>query len=314
MAWVSADRVQADVLKMAKTKENRELIKWFYARRVFFFGGTVESLSSGLELARECEHEDARFLVSLFPEGADLSAAAAFQQRSDDARCQCWNALRQEDNRKALLRQSAENGCAMAQAMYGMAYCFGDEQLSWLEKSVLQGDPLGMSLLASALWRKDKSNVRSQLLWRQAAELGHAEAQFYLGKRCCEHGLPEQAIWWRRCVLQDSSVRTKAVDRLVLLAKFAVERHQEGESGRTVFELGAIFVHQPSYRAFCPRSERTATWDTAVALFVKWQNETRRAVWCWLWLARELGVARDVRLLIADEIWSLRSSWGDGAL
>ncbi len=56
--------VHADVLKMAKTEAQRERIKWFHARSVFFRFGFVEQ---GLALARQCAHEDARFLVSLFP-------------------------------------------------------------------------------------------------------------------------------------------------------------------------------------------------------------------------------------------------------
>ena len=57
-------KVHADVLKMAKTKEQREAIKWFHARRVFF---ESKLFTNGLALARESEHPDARFLVSLFP-------------------------------------------------------------------------------------------------------------------------------------------------------------------------------------------------------------------------------------------------------
>ncbi len=56
--------VHADVLKMAKTEAQRERIKWYHARRIFF-GQAM--LTEGLALARQCQHEDARFLVSLFP-------------------------------------------------------------------------------------------------------------------------------------------------------------------------------------------------------------------------------------------------------
>ncbi len=55
--------VLADVLNMAQTEEKKERIKWYHARRVFF----DHDPSDGLALARQCKHEDARFLVSLFP-------------------------------------------------------------------------------------------------------------------------------------------------------------------------------------------------------------------------------------------------------
>lgn len=47
----------------------------------------------GFALARESEHDDARFLVSLFPHGAPATraeAAAVFLARCDDVRCLCW--------------------------------------------------------------------------------------------------------------------------------------------------------------------------------------------------------------------------------
>ncbi len=65
---------QADVLKLAKTKEQRERIKWFHARRTFFskqdsFSRDPRWFAEGLALAKLCDHDDARFLVSLFPGG-----------------------------------------------------------------------------------------------------------------------------------------------------------------------------------------------------------------------------------------------------
>ncbi len=63
--------VHADVLKMAKSKEKREAIKWFNARRVFFKRDLRADLELargvGLELARESEHSDARYFASLSP-------------------------------------------------------------------------------------------------------------------------------------------------------------------------------------------------------------------------------------------------------
>ena len=69
-------QVHADVLKMAGSKEKRERIEWFHARRVFFFDD-ANLLAEGLALARQCEHEDARFLVSLFPDGAPSTVEEA---------------------------------------------------------------------------------------------------------------------------------------------------------------------------------------------------------------------------------------------
>ncbi len=86
-----------DVLKMAKTEEKRELIKWYYARRSFFGDqGKERAFRDGLALARQCLHQDALFLVSLFPSGwlkTNEEAASVFLARRDDPRSLCWGAL-----------------------------------------------------------------------------------------------------------------------------------------------------------------------------------------------------------------------------
>ncbi len=46
-------KVHADVLKMAKTEEKKERIKWFQARSVLL-DGTVPAFERGLLLACEC--------------------------------------------------------------------------------------------------------------------------------------------------------------------------------------------------------------------------------------------------------------------
>ncbi len=81
----------ADILRMAQSEEKKERIKWFHAMHVFFSRGDT-ACASGLELARLCKHEDARFLTSLFPSGASPTkgeAGAVFLSH-DDARCKAW--------------------------------------------------------------------------------------------------------------------------------------------------------------------------------------------------------------------------------
>ncbi len=78
----SAEEVHADILRMAKTKAQRETIKWFHARRVCFDLGGLSSFVAGLSLAQHIQHEDACLLVSLFPEAPRTleEAAAVFEK------------------------------------------------------------------------------------------------------------------------------------------------------------------------------------------------------------------------------------------
>lgn len=60
-----------------------------------------------------------------------------------------------------------------------------------------------------------------------------------------------------------------------------------------------------SFRELVPVCER------AVGVYRQWLREAKSAVLCWKWMARDLGVAKDIRRIIADLIWQERSLWGD---
>ncbi len=112
------------MLKMAKTKEKRDIVKWLYTRR-FFFGWTsdygrpcerVVMMARGLKLARDCDHEDARFLASLFSEDAPVSveAARAVFLANGDPRCLYWATRCGAQPMVELRNRSAEGGYSWA--------------------------------------------------------------------------------------------------------------------------------------------------------------------------------------------------------
>ncbi len=51
--------------------------------------------------------------------------------------------------------------------------------------------------------------------------------------------------------------------------------------------------------------------ERAMSLYLRWNEEAKRAVLCWLWLARDKNVVKDIRLLIADLIWEERAAWSE---
>ncbi len=167
------------MLRMAATKQKKDLIKWLYARRTIFAPGggfDASRFAQGLRLASQCEHEDARFLVSLFPGEAPATtreAATSFLAAGDDARALCWAALcdGDEDGFIHLLHRSAEGGYALAQSE--LSFGEGVEDL-WLQKAAVQGEVDATRRLAYQLWSSvdELKQDKARQLWLQAAELG----------------------------------------------------------------------------------------------------------------------------------------------
>ncbi len=121
--------VHADVLRMAKSKEKRERIKWFHARCVFFglrlppshtAEQCIAAFAAGLTLACKSENEDARHLASLFPNEppASKEEAVAVFLACRDPRCLCWAVRLGAGPMDELLRASAEAGYAWGQVAF----------------------------------------------------------------------------------------------------------------------------------------------------------------------------------------------------
>ncbi len=104
-------------------------------------------------MARECEDEDAKWLVALFPFGARLTreeAKRVFLVQGEDPRAMCFAALvcwSGAEEEIELIRRAARLGCAAAQArmvvMSEESDCF-----AWAEKAAAQRDREGLKELA----------------------------------------------------------------------------------------------------------------------------------------------------------------------
>ncbi len=304
--------LHADVLKMAKTREKRERIKWFAARSIFFADvQTTSSFAKGLELAKDCEHEDARFLVSLFPDGppSDSDQAAAVFLAQNDARCWCWATQCEAQPRQELLARSAEAGCAWAQLL-GFGPLDRAEGLSWMEKAAAAGERDALSALAYSLWYTSNGvydDARATELWKEAAELGHAEGQYSFGMSCCINGSLEQFVWMRRAAMQKhygalAALTTAGASQSLLLAWDRPERK--------LFEIGAGLSAVDSSDLPMLRHEVAYVRKT-VNMYEQWCREAERGVLCWLWLSRDMGLVKDIRVMIARLIWEERAAWSE---
>ncbi len=240
----------ADILKMAKTREKRERIKWFHARQLFFARRTI---ALGLELARDCDHEDARFLVSLFPNGAPKTrekAMAVFLSLPDDARCVCWSVQCDMEPKMEEMMASVEKGHAWAQALVGGVLSGRQESdseakvaVTWLEKAVAQGERDGMTDLSFVLARGtgcEKDEVRARQMMLEGASLGCAEAQKLWSQLYCEKGSLESFAWNRRCIAQRPQ-DPYPVYRLSVEVPAQLQLYDAGGSGRKLYEIGWAF-------------------------------------------------------------------------
>ncbi len=307
--------MHADVLRMAKTKEQREAIKWFHARRVFF---NKRSFSDGLELARQSEHTDSRFLVSFFPNAAPATSEevlAVFMGRQDDPRCLCWaGVFLKGETEEQLYRRSAEGGYAWGQVLWAR-YLFTAEMLGVVEKAVAQGEPDALRQRAQCAWEgKDawggnvggEDKQRAQELWRQGAELGDSQCQLSYGNRCCAEKSLAGLEWMRRAAVQDDG------EAVLVLADAALSQWANLISGRVLFEIGSAVAAMRNGNSWkWLNQDRQAACERAASFCMRCNGEAKRAVLCWLWLARAENLMKDVRLLIANLIWKERAAWSE---
>ena len=149
-------------------------------------------------------------------------------------------------------------------------------------------------------------------LCREAAELGHLWAQYEIGKRGFSENDPERYIWWGKAGAQGNQ---HAIDWLMQSAVSQLELFDNGGgSVRILFEIGAACK-----RCVGPQSEMLDRGvsieefnavSRVVVLYDKWCLDARRAIWCWIWAAtKELGVAKDIRVLIGKMVWEEKAAW-----
>ncbi len=307
--------VHADVLKVAKMEERRELIKWIYARRVFMSGDDEASFGAGLALARQCQHEDARFLVSLFPDAPTSrdAAAAVFLKHDSDARCLCWAGKCGAHGIEELFRRSAQNGYAWGEYCLAMHLDDVGEYKECLKRAAAKGEAEAMASLAQMLSDPAFEELdwpTALPLWREATELGVLTAQWCWRAFCDDS---EYCTWLRRATQQWSAGSGQTMLAMEALPRLELCDKKES-SGRSVFEIGFGLKPLRAWKyAKLMIPERIAAAERAVAMYEQWCAQAKTSVMCWLWLSRHLLV-KDVRLLIADLVWSDRIAWSERAV
>ncbi len=283
------------------------------SRKACLFGARHErALADGFELVRQCKHEEARLLVSSLPDGApatyDEAGDLLLDRANDsgDARILFWASLCGAEPHAELVRRSAEAGYAWALANHGIASKLTrDQSIELLEKAVALGEPSAMDLLARMLrWNASEGTMaRVHKLWLEAASLGEPGAQMEVARWCCADNSVEQYQWLRRAAVQ---WHTPAV---CFMTREQIDKWSGKQSGPELFEIGAAMIGNGEWRNVCRLPATIAAVELAILVHESYCCLAKRAVLCWLWLARLEGVTKDIRLLIADLIWDRRAEW-----
>ncbi len=149
-------------------------------------------------------------------------------------------------------------------------------------------------------------------LFGEAAELGHASAQFHFGKEKFVDGDWQRCRWWGRAAARDNG---NACYNLRSATRAQLQLFDDGiGSGRLVFELGLAFNgHLDVARGYSfGRSignKKLCAAQRCVELRVEWCSKAKAAIECWIGVGRRFCVAKDIRLLIARMVWAEPWAW-----
>jgi hypothetical protein len=292
----------------------------WYAARDTFLGLNMrpKDLSKGLQLARECRHEDARWLTSLFDREAPTDAEAAkavFLAQSGDRRAVCFAGMVGKVDRD-LVRQAAEAGYPLAQALVAGWEDRG-EAVAWAQRAASQGEPLGIVKLATFYWLGtvcEEDRLKARRLFREAAEMQHVSAMYNHAKRGLGEADPERYVWLGRAAALGHHA---AAMELTLAAEKQLGLWRTLQSGRVVLAIGEALrerinvVAKTVFELECDEQYLECA-DQVVKLSVGWTSLAQEAIRCWLMIGRrQRGTNRDVRMLVAKLLWRDRGAWSE---
>ncbi len=180
------------------------------------------------------------------------------------------------------------------------------------------GDRKGKYLLAWCLWTGegvDCDQQRSLALFKEAAELGLVLAMHMYVQHCpglCE---TEKYAWLGRAAKKGlaRAANDLCKDAVTALADVT------SNSSRAVFGIGAASAGAVSVGhcvVFGNEVDRTKALAVhrCTQFWAHWTDQAKRAVYCWIWAARQMGVPKDLRRLICGLLWRQKQCWIDDAV
>jgi TPR repeat protein len=284
--------------------------------------GTV---TAELQMALECQHPDAQWLASLFPAGEPVSVArmrAVMLEKIEDPRAMffasVFTKVPNEDTALWLMR-SAKLGYAPAQAHLA-SLTSRPSRFKWMERAAAQGDRHAMFLLGGVLYRGQNFQrgqsfkvdvARGTELFGRAAALGHPQAAFYYGEAAYDHFDWERYYWWGRSALRGVFERP-LLESLLRLDGF----FKDGQCGRILHTAAPVIRKgfDAARRSWFGGRLSDTEAETLTGLLCMHEallGRARAAIMCWSAAGRRLGVAKDIRVMIAKLAWEEAWQWGE---
>jgi TPR repeat protein len=294
------------------------ILEWYKIRDTLFgHNCVVQDVRLALDLAASCKHPDAVWLSELCAgrnvEWASHVVNMAATDGSPQALCLAWLLGDQKD--LSLLRRSAELGYALAQASMARQLEQAADRFKFAQLAAAQGERDGWGLLGFCLrdgvgCERDEEKAKHALLL--AAQLGLVSAMSALA-RLLDDDDPERWRWWGRAEKGASHTamsNTCASDFALQVdcfnsgfgsaaAVMSIGRELKGhvdEDGRRIFGSGWNI----DFDALVGPAKQ------AIAFYEAQIEACRLAVLEWTKVGLRLGVVKDVRILIAKQIWEAR--------
>jgi hypothetical protein len=294
--------------------EQADQIKWWDALDWLVGRMGDPNAARGLQLARECRHPDALWLVSLFPDDPDAAVSRERMVEAMHAQGEHPLAMMLAGEFEvdwALVERAAQTGYAPAQAQAAMRLN-GRRAVAWAEAGVAQGDRRAMYELACRLYHGigscARDEQRAMRLFQQSAELGDAAARYDYGDMAFGVFDWERYHWWNLSGAQGFR-GFGCLEPIIEALLPYFERQQKGRVLHLLAPLLRVGLEEEEDLLFdVPVSVETMV-NPVFELHAAMLARARQAIACWSVVGRRNGIVKDIRVMVAKMAWEQVWVW-----
>jgi hypothetical protein len=293
-----------------------EQIKWWDALDTLAARLCSANCTKAVQMARGCRHPDAQWLLALLPRGEPVTLhllrAAVNDQTSGRGLYLAWELDQRRD--VALLQRAAEMGYARAQAFLSSELVESADVFRLAQSAADGGDRDGLFRLANCFYGGvgcAKDETKAIELFRQSAELELGIAQHRYGELAFGELDWERHMWWGRAAVRGVHGYGFCTTVISLLPSF--EKFEHGRILHTAAQVVKENLNVAASALFgVPIEKKLVTkLQRVLGLHNGMLRRAKLAISSWLLVARRLGVAKDVRLIVAKMAWEEPWQWGE---